>query len=127
MSKEALTRIREICLRLPETTERLSHGAPAFFVREKKMFTMFMDNHHDDGRLAIWCHAAPGVQDLLIERSPQDFFVPPYVGHRGWIGVQLDRNVDWDEVSELVEGAYRMVAPKRLIAQIPSSGNDAPC
>lgn len=118
MSDDALARVRRICLALPETTERLSHGAPAFFVRGKKTFVTFMDNHHDDGRLAIWCHAPEGVQGALVEQQPKRFFVPPDVGHRGWVGVRLERDVDWDEVADLVEDAYRMVAPTRLVAQI---------
>ena len=126
MPDEALTRIRRICLALPETSERLSHGAPTFFVRGKKTFVMFMDNHHDDGRLAIWCHADDGIQELLIEQSPERFFVPPYVGHRGWIGVRLDQDIDWEEVGDLIESAYRMVAPKRLIDDMSSARTGNP-
>jgi len=118
MREDALVQIRRLCLALPETTERLSHGAPTFFVRGKKTYVTFMDNHHDDGRLAIWCHAPPGMQDVLIERDPARFFVPPYVGHRGWVGVRLEGDVDWDEVADLVADAYRMVAPRHLIAQL---------
>ena len=115
---DALERVRQLCLALPETTERLSHGAPTFFVRDKKTFVTFMDNHHGDGRLAIWCHAPLGMQEMLVEQDPERFFVPPYVGHRGWVGVRLERNADWDEVADLIEDAYRMVAPKRLVAQL---------
>ncbi len=115
---DALDRVRQLCLALPETTERLSHGAPTFFVRDKKTFVTFVDNHHGDGRLAIWCHAPLGVQEMLVEQDPERFFVPPYVGHRGWVGVRLERNADWDEVADLIEDAYRMVAPKRLVAQL---------
>jgi hypothetical protein len=115
---DALDRVRQLCLALPETTERLSHGAPTFFVRDKKTFVTFVDNHHGDGRLAIWCHAPLGVQEMLVEQDPERFFVPPYVGHRGWVGVRLERNADWDEVADLIEDAYRMVAPKRLVAQV---------
>jgi len=118
MREDALVQIRQVCLALPETTERLSHGAPTFFVRGKKTYVTFMDNHHDDGRLAIWCHAPAGMQDVLIERDPARFFVPPYVGHRGWVGVRLEGDVDWDEVADLVADAYRMVAPRHLIAQL---------
>ena len=118
MSDDVLARVRHMCLALPETTERPSHGHPAFFVRGKKTFVTFMDDHHDDGRLAIWCHAPHGVQGMLVAHDPARFFVPPYVGHRGWVGVRLDREVNWEEVGDLVEDAYRMVAPKQLIAQI---------
>jgi hypothetical protein len=115
--EDALERLREICLSLPETTERLSHGEPTWFVREKKTFVTFADHHHDD-RLAFWCAAPPGAQDVLVDADPERFFVPPYVGHRGWLGVRLDRGVDWDQIADLVEDAYRMVAPKRLIAAL---------
>ena len=119
-TKQVLARLRQICLALPETTERLSHGAPTFFVRDKKTFVMFLDHHHDDGRLAIWCHAPPGVQGDLIDEEPERFFVPPYVGPRGWVGVRLDVNLDWDEITGIVTDAYRMVAPKKLLAQLDS-------
>ncbi len=107
--------VRTIALALPETTERLSHGAPTFFVRAKKTFVMCMDDHHDDGRVALWCSAAPGVQGELVEHEPDRFFVPPYVGTRGWIGVRLDIDVDWDEIAGIVTDAYRNVAPKTLV------------
>lgn len=115
---DALNRVRAICLALPETNERLSHGSPAFFVRDKKTLAMFLNDHHGDGRLAIWCPAPPGVQGELVGQEPNRFFVPPYVGHRGWLGVRLDVEVDWDEVAGIVEDAYRLVAPKRLVGQL---------
>jgi hypothetical protein len=111
----ALERLREICLALPETSERLSHGAPSFFVREKKCFLMLLDDHHGDGRFAIWCAAPAGDQELLVTADPERFFVPPYVGHRGWLGVRLDRGVDWQELAGIVEDAFCAVAPKRLV------------
>lgn len=114
----ALRRVREICLALPEVTERLSHGAPTFFVRDKKTFVMFLDDHHGDGRLAVWCAAPPGVQEQLVEQEPHRFFRPPYVGHRGWLGVELDVEPDWDEVAAICADAYRQVAPKRLAAAL---------
>jgi hypothetical protein len=115
---DPLQRIREICLALPAAVERLSHGAPTFFVEGKKTFVMFMDDHHGDGRLAIWCSAPPGAQSTLVDEEPDRFFVPPYVGHRGWLGVRLDRQVDWDEIAAIVEDGYRVVAPKRRIAEL---------
>jgi hypothetical protein len=115
---DALTRVRTLCLSLPETTERLSHGAPTWFVRGKKTFVMYLDDHHGDGRLALWCAAPPDVQSTLVSEEPERFFVPPYVGTRGWLGVRLDVDVDWDEVAGIVEDAYRMVAPKRLVAAL---------
>jgi hypothetical protein len=117
MTSDPLDRLRAICLALPETTERLSHGAPTFFVRGKKTVATFTDDHHGDGRVAIWCPAPPGVQADLVEQEPERFFVPAYVGHRGWLGVRLDVDVDWDEVAGIVEDAFRLVAPKRLVAE----------
>jgi hypothetical protein len=113
-----LGRLREICLALPETTERLSHGAPSFFIREKTCFLMLLDDHHGDGRFAIWCAAPAGDQQLLVDVDPEKFFVPPYVGHRGWLGVRLDRDLEWDELSGIVEDAFCTVAPKRLVGQL---------
>ena len=113
-----LERVRELCLALPEVTERLSHGRPAFFVRGKKTFVMFHDDHHGDGRLALWVAAPPGAQAEAVEDDPERFFVPPYVGHRGWLGVRLDRDLDWDEVTAIVEDAYRVVAPATLVARL---------
>jgi len=118
MSASALQRVRKICLALPEVTERLSHGAPTFFVRGKKTFVMYHDDHHGDGRLALWCPAPPGAQEAMVRVEPDRFFRPPYVGHRGWLGVRLDVDVDWDEVAAIAEDAYRMVAPKTLIAEL---------
>ena len=100
---------------LPEATERLSHGAPTWFIAGKKTFVTFHDDHHGDGILGIWCAAPSGVQRELVSEEPDRFYVPAYVGHRGWIGVRLERNVDWAEVGEIVEDAYRAVAsPKYL-------------
>ena len=118
MSDAALPRVRAICLDLPETTERLSHGAPTFFVRDKKSFVMFHDDHHSDGRLALWCAAPAGVQALQVDGEPHRFFSPPYVGHRGWLGVRLDVEVDWDEVAEICREAFRCVASKTLITEL---------
>jgi hypothetical protein len=120
MSKadKALERVRAICLALPEVVERPSHSAPTFFVRDKKSIVMFHDDHHGDGRLAIWCAAPPGLQGELVGEEPDRFFIPAYVGHRGWIGVRLDRDVDWPEIAGIVEDAYRQVAPKTLIKQL---------
>ncbi len=117
MVDDPLERLRRICLALPETTERLSHGEPTWFVRGKKTFVMFANHHHDD-RLAFWCAAPPGAQHLLVDSYADRFFVPPYVGHRGWLGVWLDVPVDWDEIADIVQDAYRAIAPKRLVAQL---------
>lgn len=113
-----LDRVRAIALALPEVTERLSHGAPTFFIRDKKTFVMYLDDHHGDGRLALWCSAPDGVQATLVDQEPDRFFRPPYVGHRGWIGVRLDVDVDWDEIAGIVEDAYRTIAPRKLVAEL---------
>ena len=117
MNGEVLDRIRTICAGLPETSERLSHGHPAFFIREKRSFAMVLDDHHGDRRFAIWCAAAPGTQGLLVDADPEKFFRPPYVGHRGWIGVRLDHGLDWDEIAGILEDAYAEVAPAALLEQ----------
>jgi len=118
MDEEPLAVLRELCLRLAEVTERLSHGEPTWFVRGKKTFVTYADHHHDD-RLAFWCAAPAGAQDALVTAAPERFFVPPYVGQRGWLGVRLDcPPLDWVEIEDLVDAAYRQVAPRRLLAQL---------
>jgi len=117
MRTDPLPRLRDLCLRLPEVTERLSHGEPTWFIRAKKIFVTYADHHHDD-RLAFWCAAPPGDQERLTTSDPERFFVPPYVGHRGWLGVYLDVPADWDEITEIVEDAYRVVAPATLVARL---------
>lgn len=117
--EDPLPRLREICLSLPGVTERLSHGEPTWFVG--RTFVMYADHHHDD-RLAFWCAAPVGSQDELTTTSPDRFFVPPYVGGRGWLGVRLDVPVDWAEIAELVLDAYRVVAPAKRVAEVDSGG-----
>src|SRR4051794_34930950 len=113
-----LARVRKVCGRLPEVTERPSHGSPAWFVREKKTIAMFVDDHHGDGILGIWCAAPPGVQEQMIDEDPEVFFRPPYVGHRGWIGVRLSNAVTDVELRAILKDAFRVVAPKTLVAQL---------
>lgn len=110
MTRDPLERLRRPCLALPEVTERLSHGEPTWFVREKKVFVMCANNHHADGRVAFWCAAPAGAQEDMVDSDPARFFRPPYVGHRGWLGVRLDADVDWDEVGAIVTQAHAMVA-----------------
>lgn len=119
----ALAKVRAACLALPEVTERLSHGSPTWFVRAKTTFVMFLDDHHGDGRLAIWFAAPPGAQEELLAAESVRFFRPPYVGHRGWVGLRLDIDPDWDELAGICAEAYRTVAPKRLVALL--DGGDA--
>jgi predicted DNA-binding protein (MmcQ/YjbR family) len=114
-AKEALGRLREICLALPEAVERETWEVATFRVRDK-IFAMQMGY---DGRFGMTCKAPPGAQEVLVGAEPERFFLPPYVAHKGWIGVRLeDDDVDWDEVAGLVTESYRMTAPKRLAAQI---------
>jgi hypothetical protein len=119
-----LERVRDLCRALPETTERPSHGAPSFFVRAKRCFVMYMDDHHGDGRLALWCAAPEGMQHALVAGDPEAFFVPPYVGHRGWIGVRLDRALPWEEIAGVIEDAYLEVAPRRLADAFAAAHGD---
>ncbi|MGB9111214.1 MAG: MmcQ/YjbR family DNA-binding protein [Acidimicrobiales bacterium] len=110
-------RIRRICMALPGVTERLSHGAPAFYVG--KQFVMrWPHGHHDHEFAHLWCAAPPGAQDELVSTEPDRFFRPPYVGGRGWLGVRLDGNADGRELTAICEEAFRAVAPQRLIAQL---------
>ncbi|MFZ6005314.1 MAG: MmcQ/YjbR family DNA-binding protein [Actinomycetota bacterium] len=109
-----LKRVRDICLSFPEVSERLSHGSPTWFIREKRTLATFVDDHHGDGIVGIWCPAFPGVQEEMVALEPDRFFRPPYVGPSGWLGVRLDRDVDWDEVRAIVTDSYRKVAPKTL-------------
>jgi hypothetical protein len=108
-----LEQIRQYCLLLPETTERVSHGSPTFFVRDKKSFVQYHNNHHDDGRIALWCSAQPGIQPMLVESNPDIYFLPPYVAHLGWIGLRLDRNAGWEEIASVIGDAYLTKAPAK--------------
>ena len=118
---QALAKVRAACARLPDVVERPSHSQPSFFAGGKKCFVMFLDDHHGDGRLAIWCAAPLGVQATMLDEDPVQFFIPPYVGGRGWLGVRLDVDPDWDEVAGIVTDAYRCVAPKKLLARLDAS------
>ena len=110
--EEHLRRVRRICAAMPEATEKLSHGEPTFFVR-KKVFAMFANNHHNDGHIAVWIPAPPGLQAMLIATAPETFFKPPYVGVRGWVGIELDRISD-EELACHIREAWRLIAPKTL-------------
>jgi len=118
---DPLTRLRAVCFSLPEVTEKEAWGEPTFRVREK-MFAMFTNDHHGDGRIAVWCKAPLGMQEILVDADPQRFFRPPYVGPKGWIGICLDGKVDWNEVHALLADAWRMTAPAKLAATLPRAG-----
>jgi hypothetical protein len=109
---EHLGRVRRICAAMPECTEKLSHGEPTFFVR-KKVFAMYSNNHHDDGHIAVLIPAPPGLQAMLINTSPEIYYSPPYVGVRGWVGIELDR-IDDEELASHIREAWRLIAPKKL-------------
>ncbi|MBV6431389.1 MAG: hypothetical protein IANPNBLG_01519 [Bryobacteraceae bacterium] len=112
MNEDHIRRVRRICLSLPGSSEKLSHGEPTFFVR-KKVFAMFSNNHHNDGHVAVWVPAEPGVQEMLIHQSPGTFYRPPYVGVRGWVGIELDAISD-EDLAVYLRQAWRMIAPKKL-------------
>ncbi len=107
-----LERVRALCLALPDVTERLSHGSPAWFTRGRT-FVMYLDDHRGDGRLALWSAAPEGAQEMLIEAAGKHYFRPPYVGHRGWVGVRLDRGLGWEEIAGVIEDAHETVATRR--------------
>jgi hypothetical protein len=112
-SNDQLERVRKICFAFPETTERLSHGEPTFFVRGKKVFVMFANNHHGDGRIAVWVAAPLGLQELLVNTKPETFFKPPYVGVRGWIGIQLNQISD-EDLQFYISGSWFLGGKVRL-------------
>ena len=116
---DPLARVRRICMALPEVTERLSHGEPTWFVRGKNVFVSLSPHgHHQNDFPHLTCAAPPGVQQELVHAEPERFFRPPYVGGRGWLGVRLDVDVDWDEIAGICADAYRCIAPKRLVDQL---------
>ena len=123
MAASPLSRLRRLCLALPDAHEVVAWGEPTFRVRNK-MFATFASasNHHGRGRHAAWVKALPVNQDLLVRSAPERVFVPPYVGPSGWVGVYLDEVADWDEVARLLREGYRLVAPKRLLAQLDDDG-----
>ena len=111
----ALARVRTICLGLPDTHEKEAWGAPTFRVGGR-LFAMFVDNHHGDGRLAVWCNAPPVAQEALVAAEPVHFFVPPYVGPQGWVGVRLDTGLSWDVVAQRLEAAHGVSASKGKVS-----------
>ena len=120
---DPVARVRAICAALPGVEERASHGEAAWFVggpgKPQKQFVCIDDHHHGAAHLAFWCAAPAGAQVELIAQDPDHIFRPPYVGHRGWLGVRIDLpDTDWVEVAEIVRDAYRCVAPAKLVAQL---------
>ena len=121
MSEQQLQRVRAICLAFPETSERLSHGEPTFFVG-KKVFAMFTNNHHQDGHIAVWIPVPSGAQAMFIDAAPQKFFKPPYVGVRGWVGIEL-AEISTEELAHHLRTAWRLIAPKRVQAALIDASN----
>ena len=124
MAARNLLKLRKISLALPEAHEAEAWGAATFRVRNK-MFAMYAaaDNHHGDGREGVWIKAAPGNQQVMVEHAPKKFFVPPYMGPSGWVGVYLDDKPDWVEVTELLADGYRLIAPKKLLKELDAQSS----
>ena len=118
-SHPSIGKLREICLAMPEATEKEAWGECTFRVGGK-MFAMTDNDHHESNHVAVWVKAPPMVQEILVGSDPKRFFKPPYVGHKGWVGVRLDIEVKWDELAAILEDGYRMSAPKRLAVAMPS-------
>lgn len=120
MSTDPTERLRRSCLALPEATERETWGGPTFRVHDK-IFAMPRDRN---GHPSVWCKAAPGIQEALIESKPTHYFFSPYVGHKGWIGVVLDGDLSWDDIADHIHESYRLIAPKRLVVMMSSNVGD---
>ena len=114
--QKQIERVRSICLAMPGTWEKISHGEPTWFVG-KKVFAMFSNNHHNDGYIAVTVPAAIGIQEMLIKKSPKKFYRPPYVGVAGWVGIELDRVSD-KELTLHIQQAWRLIAPAKLQASV---------
>jgi predicted DNA-binding protein (MmcQ/YjbR family) len=118
IAKSPIDRLRKVCLALPQTYEKASHGEPTFWVG-KRMFASFANarTHHGSGRYAVWCKATHMTQELVVSRWPDRCFVPPYAGVSGWFGIYLDRSPDWAQVAELLRESHRLAAPKKLLRE----------
>ncbi|UVI32688.1 MmcQ/YjbR family DNA-binding protein [Paenibacillus spongiae] len=119
-----LEQVRQLCLSFPGTNERISHGAPSFFIDDKKSFVQYRSNHHGDGKIALWCAAAPGLQSLLVQADPEIHYVPAYVGHLGWIGMRLDRGAEWEQIAAVIGDAYLARAPKKYLKLVTETKAD---
>ena len=119
MTDDPIEQLRRICLALPQAIEGAGVGSPSFTVR-KKIFAM---HHPHEGRPSFWLTAPRGFQDAVVSAEPERYFVPPYVGHHGWVGVWLDVEVDWDVMTDWIEESYRMTAPKKLIQSLPNQSS----
>ena len=117
LAEAALAAARRAAMSLPMATEKLSHGEPTWFVDGKKSFALFCNYHHGM-RLGVWCAAPPGIQEMLIDSDPDRFYRPPYVGPRGWVGINLDSPFDYDELLNMLTEAYRHVAPPKYLKML---------
>jgi len=117
-TERVIARLRKICMALPEAREKLSHGEPTWFAGKGKVFAMLDDHHHGAAHLSVWLPQPVGVQEMLIEGEPEQFFRPPYVGVGGWVGVVLDAKPDWSLVERLVADAFRHIATAKLRASL---------
>lgn len=124
-TKDISEAVREVCLWFPETEEVISHGSPDFRVKGKT-FATYSINHHGDGRIALWLNAPDGAQDHYVRHEPKHYFIPPYVGPRGWLGVNLDKGISWKTVASLVRAAYENVAPESLSASLGNTVTISP-
>ena len=127
MSSSPIDRLRRICLSFPAAHEVIAWGEPTFRVRNK-LFAMYASarNHHGGGKNAVWCKATHIDQELLIRSDPSRFFSPPYVGPSGWVGIYLDGKPDWEAVADQLRDAYRLIAPKKLLAQDAKPAEQTP-
>ncbi len=123
--RDPLERLRSVCLALPEAHEVEAWGVPTFRLRNK-LFAMYSApaDHHSGGRAGVWVKSTHVNQDLLVHDEPSRFFVPPYVGPSGWVGIYLDKSPDWKMVAELLRDGYLLIAPKRLLAQLVPPSSD---
>ena len=115
--KKPIDHVRKICLALPQATEKTAWGEPTFRVNDK-IFAQYEDHHHDSDIVGRWCKAPDGMQAALVGAEPNRFYVPKYVGHKGWIGIRMEGDVDWAHVTDLLRDSYRMTAPKRLLPSL---------
>ena len=117
MAKNIRDAVREICLSLPESDEVSSRGNPNFRVN-KKTFAIFVVNHHGDGRIGLWLNSPPGDQEYYAQNEPEHFYVPPYVGPAGWLGMELNKDLSWVTAAKLIQRAYTYKAPKKLLPDL---------
>ena len=118
-SNPALAKLREICLSMPDAFEKEAWGECTFRVTGGSMFAMTDNNHHGSGHLAVWIKAPAMVQEILVNSDPKRFFVPPYMGKKGWVGVRIDYKVKWDQTAAILNDGYLMSAPRQVRAKTP--------